>query len=336
MARRRWFAAIPLLLVSGLVAACGQVPGGGDDGEDYPTREITFIIPYSPGGSTDPVGRQFATQLENELGVSVVVENRPGGSATVGTSAVVTAEPDGYTIGLTSSSGLILQSVLGENVPYHEPDDYQLLAKFADLPPSITVRSDAPWDSIEEFLQDAKANPGEIRVSTSGELSTPDLDVRALNEAAGVELSPVPFSGGGGEALQALLGGRVEATNGYPATIKGVVDAGEVKVLGTFSEEPFEYFPDSTPLGEYFDETGLAPIPSRYFAIAPADIPQPVLDTLLEASDQAVNAEEFADFAHENGYLHDPVGPDELGAQLERDRETYTSVLESLGVEVRG
>jgi tripartite-type tricarboxylate transporter receptor subunit TctC len=320
------------LLVSVLVAGCGAL-GGGDQG--YPSRDITFIIPYAPGGSTDPIGRQFAQQLEGILGAEIVVENREGASATIGTGAVVTAEPNGYTIGMSTSSALILQSLLREDLPYGSPEDYQLLGKFADLAPSITVRDDAPWQTIDEFMNYAKENPGEVRISTSGELSTPSLNVLALNEATGVELEPVPFSGGGGEALTALLGGRVEATAGYPSTIQAEVEAGKVRVLASFTEEQFEFFPDSVSIVEagYFDDPELTPIPSRYFPIAPSGMPEDVRNTLIEASQEVILSDEFRQFIEENGYTYDPVPPEELAAQLETDRRTYNRVLEAAGVE---
>ncbi|WP_167760850.1 tripartite tricarboxylate transporter substrate binding protein [Geodermatophilus sp. DF01-2] len=317
-----------------LLAGCG---GGDDAGADggaaaqpasgYPEREITYIIPYDTGGSTDPIGRQYAMGLEECLGTGVVVENRPGASATIGTGAIVTAEPDGYTLGLTTSSAVGLQPLLmGEQLPYDSAEDYQPLIKLADLPTVLTVRADAPWQNLEEFIQAAEANPGSLRVSVSGAGTTPDLNVQQLNRAAGIELTSVPFTGGGGEALVALLGGEVEANAGYAPSVQAQVEAGELRVLGVFYDEPYYAFPDA----QTTDDAGYedASLPVSYYTIAPNGLPDDVLDTLVSCSEEIVQSDEFATFAEENGYILNPITTDDVRENIQEYRERYQPLLD--------
>jgi tripartite-type tricarboxylate transporter receptor subunit TctC len=317
-----------------LLAGCG---GGGDTGSDsgsageavdFPTRDISFIVPYGTGGSTDPIGRQYAALMEESLGATIIVENREGGSATIGTSAVVTAEPDGHTLGLSSNSALANQPILTPELPYDTPEDYQPLIKLADLPTVLTVRADAPWQSIEEFVEYAGAHPGAVRVSVSGARTAPDLSVQELNRVADVQITTVPFSGGGGEALAALLGGQVEANAGYAPSVRGQVEAGELRVLGVFYDGTYDVFPEA----ESFPEAGYdVTLPAAYYAIAPAGLPDDVLELLVESSEDALASDEFTAFAEENGYILDPITTDDIAAELEEYRASYQALYEFLG-----
>ena len=319
-----------------VLAGCGGGGGsGGGDASgstpeqvDYPTRDITYIVPYGTGGSTDPIGRQYSALMAELLDTTIVVENREGGSATIGTSAVVTAEPDGHTLGLSSNSALANQPITQPDLPYDSPEDYQPIIKLADLPAVLTVAADAPWQSIEEFMEHVEDNPGEVRVSVSGARTAPDLSVQELNRVADVDITTVPFSGGGGEALAALLGGQVEANAGYAPSVRGQVESGDLRVLGVFYDGVYDVFPDA----ETFPDAGYdVTLPAAYYTIAPAGLPEGVLDRLVEASEEAVNSDEFVAFAEENGYILDPITTDELAAEINDYRQTYEELLEFLG-----
>ncbi|TQN38021.1 tripartite-type tricarboxylate transporter receptor subunit TctC [Blastococcus colisei] len=321
-----------------LLAGCGS---GGDDGSgsdnasggggsDFPSREIAYIIPYDTGGSTDPIGRQHAQGLEECLGGSVIVENQPGASATIGTGAIVTADPDGHTIGMTTSSAVGLQPlVMGDQLPYDSAEDYQPLIKLADLPTVLTVRADSPWQDIEDLVAAAEQDPGAIRVSVSGAGTTPDLNVQQLNQAAGIELTSVPFTGGGGEALVALLGGEVEANAGYAPSVQAQVEAGELRVIGVFYDEEYYAFPDAQTTSEAgYDDAAL---PVGYYSIAPNDLPDDVLEELVSCSEDVLATDEFQSFAEEQGYIYDPITTDEVREDIQSYRERYQPLLDIIG-----
>jgi tripartite-type tricarboxylate transporter receptor subunit TctC len=325
-------AAAGALLLAGCGGGDGADNGSGADNGDtqaastYPEREIAYIIPYSTGGSTDPIGRKHATGLEQCLDATVVVENREGASATIGTGSVVTADPDGYTIGLTTSSAVGLQPLVMPDLPYDSAEDYQPLIKLADLPTVLTVRADSPWQDIGDLVEAAEADPGAIRVSVSGSGTTPDLNVQQLNRAADIELTSVPFTGGGGEALAAVLGGHVEANAGYAPSVQGQVEAGELRVLGVFYDEEYYMFPDAETTTEAGYEN--AALPVGYYSIAPKGLPDDVLESLVSCSEEVVGSDDFATFAEENGYILEPITTDEVREDIQSYRDRYQPLLD--------
>lgn len=303
------------------VLLCAAAAAGA---QNYPSRDITFIVPFAPGGSTDPVSRQFASQLEKVLPGKINIENKPGGSATVGTSAVVLAKPDGHTIGLGHNTALAYTPLVNAGLPYKSPDDYQPVVKMVDLPLILVVRADAPWKTFNEFIADAKKNPGKIRASVSGLGTNNALVLQQLNKSADVKITLVPFTGGGAEAKVALLGGRVEANIGNGPTTLGDVQAGTVRVLAVFKKGKYDLFPDATPVGDAGYDATLA---AAYYVIAPKGLPRNVLDKLVAASLQVVRSEEFQKFAISKGYVVDAKGPDAAKAELAELKTTFTELI---------
>jgi len=293
--------------------------------QNYPSRDITFIVPYGPGGSTDPISRQFAGQLAKELNATINVENKPGGSATIGSGQVIRAKPDGYTIGLTSNSVLAYQPLVNNSLAWKSPADYQSIVKLVDLPAIITVKADSPYKTLEDLLNAARQNPGKIRVAVSGYRTAPDLVIQELNKVAKVRLATVPFTGGGGEALVALLGGRVEATSGYAPTVRAQVAAGNVRVLASFSKEKYSVFPNA----ESVVQAGYnVTLPADYGIIGPKGMPKDVLDKLVTASLKVANSKEFADFAAKSGLMLDIGGPKEMDEEMIEYGKTFTALIE--------
>lgn len=311
-------AAVAMGLFSGAVAA-----------QDYPNQGLTFIVPYNPGGSTDPIGRAYSAALSEVLGQNIIVENRPGGSATIGTGAVVTADPDGYTIGLGSNSSLAYQPLDKDNLAYASPDDYEVLIKLVDLPAVLYVAADAPWQSLDEFMNEVKEKPGEMRVSVSGLRTAPDLVVQYVNaNNEDVDIRTVPFSGGGGEALTAVLSGRVEASVGYGPSIRSYVDAGKIRALGVFNDKVYDAFPEATPVSELGYEQFL---PASYYVIAPNGMPDDVKQKLIDASNQAVQSEAFVKFANSNSYQIDAKSPEEAEQELRDYHDIFAEILAFIG-----
>ena len=293
--------------------------------QSYPNRDITFIVPYAPGGSTDPISRQFAGQLAKELNATINVENKPGGSATIGTGQVIRAKPDGYTIGLTSSSVLAYQPLVNKTLTWKSPQDYQSIVSLVDLPAIITVKADSPYKTFEDLLNAARKNPGKVRVAVSGYRTAPDLVIQELNKVAKVRLATVPFTGGGAEALVALLGGRVEAVSGYAPTVRAHVAAGTVRVLASFSKEKYALFPDA----ESVVQAGYnVTLPADYSVVGPKGMPKDVLDKLLTASLKVANSKEFAEFASKMGLILDVRDAKGMDQEMIDYNKTFTELIE--------
>lgn len=293
--------------------------------QTYPNRDITFIVPYNPGGSTDPISRQFSAQLAKELNATVNVENKPGGSATIGIGQVIRAKPDGYTIGLSSNSVLAYQPLVNKALTWKSPDDYQSIVSLVDIPAIITVKADSPFKTLEDLIDAARKNPGKVRIAVSGYRTAPDLVIQELNKVAKVRIATVPFTGGGGEALVALLGGRVEATSGYAPTVRSHVDAGTVRVLASFSKERYAQFPQA----ESVVQAGYnVTLPADYGVVAPKGIPKDTLDKLVAASLRVANSKEFAEFAVKMGLILDVRGPKEMDQEMIDYKKTFADLIE--------
>lgn len=292
--------------------------------QDYPSRDITFIVPYGPGGSTDPISRQIASQLEKELKGSINVENKPGGSATVGVGQVIRSKPDGYTIGLSSNSALAYQPLVNKSISWKSPADYQSIVTLVKLPAIITVKADSPYKTFQDLVEAARKNPGKIRVAVSGYRTAPDLVIQELNKVANIRLATVPFTGGGGEALIALLGGRVEATSGYAPTVKAHVQAGTVRVLAAFSKDKYFMFPEAQSVVQAGYNVTL---PADYGVVAPKGLPKDVLDKLVNAALKVGKSDEFAKFAASQGLLVDVGGPKQMDAEMIAYGKTFTDLI---------
>ena len=296
-------------------------------GQTYPNRSITLIVPYGPGGSTDPIARQYATQLQKSLGVDVNIENKPGGSGTIGTGMVVRAKPDGYTLGLATNSILAYQPLVNNSVVFKTPDQYQPIVKLGVMPIILVVRADAPWKTFAEFVDHVKQNPNKVRASVSGLRTVPDLLAQEFNKVAGIKLRTVPFTGGSGEALIALLGNRVEATLFTGAVgIPSQVQAGTVRVLAVFKQGPYSPVPEAQPTVDIGYITSLA---ASFYIIGPKGMPADVIAKLSSVSMQIVQSPEFEKFSH-SGYALDPKGPSALSAEIIRDTQTFDNLLKNI------
>ncbi|BBK33939.1 exported protein [Allostella humosa] len=295
--------------------------------QDFPARDLTFIVPYGPGGSTDPISRQFATQMEKELGRSITIQNKPGAAGALGVSQIVAAKPDGYTIGLAPNTTLIFAPMTNKDLTFQSPSDYEPIAKLVSLPYVLVVKADAPWKTLQEFIDDAKKQPGKLRASVSGIRATNDLTMQQLNKAAGIRVRTVPFTGGGGEAMVALLGGRVEAYVGTGASTVGHAQAGSVRVLAVFQKGRYDLFPDATPTADAGYDATLGP---GYYAIAPKGVPQAALDRLTAAAKKVIASPEYLKFAADNGYSVENLEPKEIRAEFERDHAMFTELLKFL------
>jgi len=314
-------AAIMVLGVSLVLGACGTAGGAGS----YPTKPVTMIVPYSAGGSGDPVARQYARQLGRELGTSVVVENREGGSGTIGTNAVVTAPPDGYTIGYGHSSPLALQVLRNQDLSYSSPADYECIGGFGDEPTTIAVKADAPWRDFTSFVDAMRAEPGTRTISVGGAGNVKDLQLQEFSRAAGVQFSTVPFSGGGSEAITAVLGGRMDSVAVNPAGLAGLVQSGELRLLVVFTDGDYTFLP-SESIGDSGYDVRL--LPDRSGIIAPKGLPPEVRDRLRAAHQAIVDSDEFKDFLGDNGYVYAPTNAEDFASKISADTTAFAELVE--------
>ncbi len=259
--------------------------------ESYPSKPVTMIVPFPPGGVADIVGRPLASQMEKTLKQPVVVVNRTGAGGAVGMASVAKAAPDGYTIlmGLSSISIFPVSDRINGKTPSYEMKDFAPIALITADPTVLVVSADSPWKNLKEFVESAKAYPGKINYSSSGVYGTLHVAMEIFAHSAGIKLFHVPYQGGG-PALTALLGGQVHALASGPAAAIGHIKGGKMRALASWSTERLPLLPEVPTFKELGYDAEFY-IWSGVFA--PAAIPTPVLDRLRAAVREAANSPEF-------------------------------------------
>jgi tripartite-type tricarboxylate transporter receptor subunit TctC len=265
------------VVASGLTAS---VPAIAQDG--YPSRPITLIVPFPPGGVADIVGRPVADAMSRSLGGPVVVENKPGAGGGIGMGFVAKAKPDGYTLLLGLSSIVIIpeaDKVIGR-APMYQLNQFAPIARFTADPTVLVVRADSPWKTLQQFLADARAHPGKISYGSSGNYGTMHMPMEMLAAGTDIKLLHVPYTGAG-PAVVALLAGNVDALASGPSTVIQHVKAGKLRVLASWGTQRLASLPDVPTLSE----SGIPVVFFQWAALfAPAGTPEPILARLREAA----------------------------------------------------
>ena len=258
---------------------------------DYPTRSVTMIVPFPPGGVADITARPVAEAMGRFLKQPVVVENKAGAGGGVGMQYVARARPDGYTVLLALSSISIIPAadrILGRD-PMFQLGQLVPIARFTADPTVLAVRADSPWKSAKDMLEAAKKAPGTIPYGSSGNYGTMHVPMEMLAAAGGARMLHVPFTGAG-PAVVALLGGSFDAVSTGPSTVMGHVQGGKVRVLASWGEARHPALPDVPTLKELgYDATF-----SQWTGLfVPAGTPEPVVARLREAAKAAASDPAF-------------------------------------------
>ena len=284
--RVRWLVLSALILV-------GAAGVAGAD-EPYPSRPITLIAPFPPGGIADLTGRPLAAAMEKVLKNPVALVNRQGAAGAVGMQSVAVSKPDGYTLLIALSSISIIPEAdkLFGRAPAYTVDQFAPIALLSADPTVLVVRTESPWKTAQEFIEDAKKRPGQISFSSSGVYGTLHMAMELLAQAAGIKLRHVPYAGGG-PAVTALLGGHVDALASGPAAVIPQIKAGKLRPLAGWGAERIPALPDVPTFKELGHPTAEFYIWAGVFA--PKATPPPVLAKLREAVRQAVAEPEFKD-----------------------------------------
>ncbi len=251
----------------------------------WPTRPITMIVPFPPGGLADLVARPVAEAMSRDLGQPVVIENKAGAGGGIGMGLAAKAKPDGYTVLLALSSLTVIpeaDTLLGRP-PMFALADLRPIARYTADPTVLAVRADAPWKTVKDFVEDVKKRPGVINYGSSGSYGTMHVPMEILSQNAGLKMTHVPFTGAG-PAVIALLGGQIDAISTGPATVLQQVKAGKLRVLAHWGTSSLVALPDVPSLkdsgysAEYAQWSGL---------FIPKDTPEPIAQRLRAAAKAA-------------------------------------------------
>src|SRR6185312_2881602 len=257
----------------------------------YPTRPITLINPFPPGGAADVVGRPFAAVLEPLVKQAVVIETKAGAAGAVGAQFAATAKPDGYTllVHLVSISGFAEMDKLFGRQPKFTRADFIPIARFTEGPMALVVNDKTPYKTLKDLVDDAKKRPNEIVFSSSGLYGALHLPTALFLKAAGLQMRHLPTNGGG-PALTAILGNNAQVLVTSIAAANAQIKAGKLRALACFSEKRAASLPDVPTM----KEQGYDVLFSLWVGLfAPKGTPEPVIKTLREDARKAVATEQF-------------------------------------------
>jgi tripartite-type tricarboxylate transporter receptor subunit TctC len=257
--------------------------------QNYPNHPITMIVPFAAGGLTDVPARVLAGMLNELIGQTVIVENKPGGSGTLGGAYAVRAAPDGYT--LFANSIADTQNLYFLPVPYNAIDDFAMIGMIVEGPPLVLIIDAAlPYKSLAELLADAKANPSKISFGTSGPATSPAMALAQINALAKTEIAGVPYAGSG-EAARNVSASGVQGAFAFYAQAKPLADSGKVRALAIASPQRIATWSEVPTMQELgfpnFDYRGFVGL------AAPLNTPAPIIAYLNKQLNDVVQSQEF-------------------------------------------
>jgi tripartite-type tricarboxylate transporter receptor subunit TctC len=250
--------------------------------EDYPTRPITMLVPFPPGGVADAVGRPVAEAMGRYLKQAVIVENKGGAGGGIGVAQVAKSKPDGYTVLMALSSLVVLPEAdkVLKRTPLFQLDQLKPIARFSADPTVLVVNADSPWKTYAEFIAFVKNNPAKVSFGSSGNYGTMHVPMEQLKVATATHMLHVPYTGAG-PAVMALLSGQIEALSTGPASVMQQIKAGKLRALAHWGDGRLTAMPDVPSL----KELGV-PIAYAQWAglFVPANTPPAVVEKLRQAA----------------------------------------------------
>ena len=320
MKKGKWIAIAILLLVTATLFA------NGSSEDDFPNRPLTLIVPTGAGGGSDTVARKAAAMAESILGQPINVVNVVGGGGIVGWEQVKESEPDGYTLMLSFGELNTTPHQMETNIKY---SDFQPLICLNKSPSVLTVRSDSGWNTLEDFLEYAKAHPGQVRVGTGGTSTVWALGVTAIEMACGVDLAIAPLSTSA-ESQAALLGGHIEALTFSDGEVAQYVKSGEFRILAVLDSERLQSFPD-VPTFKELGYDGVESFTWRGISL-PKGTPEPIVDKLYTAFKEVADSDEFKQFMSDMAFPLYVLDPAEFETTLAEWDDHFKALIEQMGV----
>jgi tripartite-type tricarboxylate transporter receptor subunit TctC len=316
-----------LPLLAGLL---GVVLLGNAAAQQFPSKPVRIVVSYPPGGPVDVLARPLAEGLQKLWGSPVIVENKPGANAIIGTDYVAKQPGDGHTLLLANDPSLSSNQYLYSKLPYDPVKDLVPVAGVATTTLILLVPASLPVSSLRELIALAKQKPGQLTYASIGPGSVTHLDAEAFATAAGIKLTHVPYKGTG-EVVPALVAGQIDMTLTAIGPSLPHIRSGKLKAIAVASPQRYALLPDVPTFGE----AGMPGFEARsWFAVAaPAGTPRAVVDRIAADVKRVVEQPEYRDkFINGMGLEPFSMGPDEFAAFLQKDREKYAQRVKNANV----
>jgi len=297
--------------------------------QTYPTKAITMVVPFPPGGLADIVARPVADAMSKELGQPVVIENKPGAGGGIGMGYVAKSKPDGYTVVMALSSLTVIPEadVLVGRPPMFAISDLKPIARYTADPTVLAVRADSPWKTAKDFVEDARKRPGAINYGSSGNYGTMHVPMEILAQTAILKPTHIPFTGAG-PAVIALLSGQIDAVSTGPATVLQHVKAGKIRILGHWSVAKLDSMPDVPSLkdqglnAEYAQWSGL---------FIPSATPEPIAQRLRVAARNAAQDPKVKEIIQNAGSPIQYQDSSDFEKYVQADAKRMVDVVKKIG-----
>jgi tripartite-type tricarboxylate transporter receptor subunit TctC len=322
-----WKRSFPLLAVVALVLA---VFPNRPALAIYPERGLRIIVPFAPGGGTDVVARTLAQDMAKNLGVPVIIENKPGAGTIIGTQAVAASAPDGYTL-LMGTFAHAVNISLSAKLPYDPHKDFAPVALIARSFNMVVVNPKSGVRTIADLIAVAKANPDKITFGTFGVCTSAHLAGELFNDMAKVKLTAVPYKGAA-PAITDLIGGQIDVMFTTVASAASLVESGQLRAIAVTSAERSPAFPQLPTVAE-------AGVPgyaaeSWYGLFAPAGTPADIIERLNKSAASAVRSEAFKKLSVNEGLVTVALPPQELDRYVRGEEERWRRVISEAGIKI--
>jgi tripartite-type tricarboxylate transporter receptor subunit TctC len=307
------------LVLAASIEAVRLLSFGTAGAASWPDRPIHFVVPFPAGSAADTMARLIGSKLSEKLGQPVIVENRDGASGAIGTAKLVNSDPDGYTIGIATTTTLVTVPLLDKSVGY-TPNDVTPIAMIGYSPFVLVVNPSVPAKTIEEYVALARAKPGTLSYSSVGEASLARLGAELFATMAGVRLNQIPYKSSTQGVID-LLAGRIDSQFGILTTTKLYLQNGQLRALGVTTTQRIPELPDVPTIAE----SGVPGYEVTLWiaVISPAKLPQNIVDTLSTDINQTLAQDDIKQALSNQAIFADPQTPAQFRATIDKDLKKW-------------
>jgi len=314
--------------LSGLALVCAT---GLSLAQGYPNKPIRLVVPFPPGGGTDVLAREAAVKVASNTGWNIVTENRPGSGGNIGVDTVAKSDPDGYSLVLGQTSNLAINPTLYAKLPYDPENDLSAIGLIADAPLVIVVPAGSPLKSLDDMIAAAKAKPGILNYASSGNGTVSHLAAVQLQNAAGIQLTHIPYKGAA-QASNDLIGGQIDMYLSSVPTLIGHVRNGKMRALAVTSAQRVPDLPDVPTIAER-GYPGFEAV--TWFGLAaPKGVPKDIVDRLNAEFNKALQSKELSVKYQEQGARVLTGTPEDFAKLIRDDRARWGKIVKDSGARV--
>jgi tripartite-type tricarboxylate transporter receptor subunit TctC len=313
-----------VLVVSALLAASGAIA------QNYPAKPIRLVVPFSPGGASDLTARTVAQKMSEQMGQTIVVDNKPGANGVLGMDIVAKAPADGYTLLLTDRGSLTVNPWLYQKLPFDVQKDFAFIGVITDGPYVLVANPKLGVSTVKELVALSKSKPGTVNYASYGVGSMAQLNLEAFNQKMGTDMLHVPYKGAS-PAAQAAVSGEVGVTISTVPAVQGFIKEGRLRALAVGADKRFPTLPEVPTMQEAGASNDIL-VPTYFALLAPAGTPPAIVQRLNAEMKKAVADGHVAERLAGAGLL--PIGgsPEEMAASVKADLPRFQALVKSIGI----